>query len=166
MIHFHRSRSGKLRLPLGRYLVLALLMLYLSSATTYGNYISQAGGSDSVQVAKFAVTITPETTAANPKEVTISNDGTDEATYTVTFKNNGSEVTVQHRIEITNIPAGVTVSMDNGSYQKPNSNQVTFDCGELESGTQTHTLRFKASDGTATVTGKTITIKGFAEQVD
>lgn len=160
--HFQENNdTSKRHLPLGRYLVFALLVMVLSSATTYGYYASQATGSDRAQVAKFAVTITaPDTTA------TITNDGSDEAAYTVTFVNNASEVTVKHYIEVTNIPSGVKVKLGTGAYQTPMNNKVTFQCNTLASGQQKYTLTFKADDGAKTVSNSQITITGFAEQVD
>lgn len=90
------------------------------SAATWS--VSSTGGSDSISL-----------TAGSTQ------------TYTLTVNSN-SEVDVDYSIELTNIPNGVQVKLDSGSYVTAVNNTVTFDnAGELLYGistTRNHTLTF------------------------
>lgn len=84
------------------------------------------------------------------------------ASYTLNVTSN-SEVDVQYTIIVRNIPSGVEVKLDNGSFQTPSSNTVTFNnVGNIYyndvSKEKTHTLTFKANTGATAVNNQNVSV--------
>ena len=83
------------------------------------------------------------------------------ASYNITVTSN-SEVDTDYSIIVSNIPSGVQVKLDSGSFQ-PYSSTVTFsNVGTILYGAQstsaTHTLTFKANAGAAFVNNQSVSV--------
>ena len=96
----------------------------------------------SLDVAKWDVSITGAGSSVNLVA------GGSPQTYTLTVENN-SEVASDYAIELSNIPGGVWVGLDNGALQEPdNENKVIFNNTggvlDLTEGTRQHSLKFSA----------------------
>lgn len=84
------------------------------------------------------------------------------ANYTLNVTST-SDVDVQYTIVVRNIPSGVEVKLDNGSFQTPSNNVVTFNnAGSIYysdvSKEKTHVLTFKANNGATVVNNQTVTV--------
>ena len=84
------------------------------------------------------------------------------ANYTLNVTST-SDVDVQYTIVVRNIPSGVEVKLDNGSFQTPSNNVVTFNnAGSIYysdvSKEKTHILTFKANNGATVVNNQTVTV--------
>ena len=81
-----------------------------------------------------------------------------------------SEVDVKYSIVITNLTAGVEVSLDGGSFQTQVNNTITFtNVGTIlytdNSKIRTHTLTFRAVSGATYVNDRTVDINAVFEQI-
>lgn len=96
--------------------------------------------------------------------------GVDTQTYTLKVRND-SEVDIVYDIEISNVPSGVKIKIDQDvNYETPDANnKITFtDAGSIAysvNGTEnTHTLTFTSEVGTAVVSNRQLTVKVIAKQ--
>lgn len=89
--------------------------------------------------------------------------GGDTDTYTLTVQSN-SEVDVEYKIIISNLPAGIEVDLDGGGYLTPSNGNLTIQNANTvinyndDSKTKTHVLTFRAVSGTAEVLNQEIDI--------
>ena len=95
-----------------------------------------------------------------------SANGTD---YTLKLVSN-SEVDVVYSITISNIPSGVDVKLNGGSFQTPSNGTYTFsNAGTINyTGSQeevTRTITFKANNGASAVNAQQVTISVDFKQV-
>ena len=126
------------------FLVIAVI---ISNSFFLSKYTSSITGASSKDVAKFDVSIV---TSDNASDTLNMLSGTTEATYTVKVVSR-SEVTSAYEIVLSNVPDGLQVSLDNGTYQTPVNSTVTFsgiNCSgcsfDINSNAteHTHTLKF------------------------
>ena len=119
--------------------ILLVIVVATISHHTYAMYRSKSTGTATISTATFSVEAISNTTSIN---VTA---GSTEAAYALTVKNN-SEVNVTYTIQITNLPSGMKVKLDSGSYVTESSGTITFsNVGDLMVGgttTKNHTLTF------------------------
>ena len=80
-------------------------------------------------------------------------------TYTLNVVND-SEVDVVYDIIVSNIPNGVQVKLDNGSFEPQSSTVTISNAGTISYGgsPNTHTLTFKANNSASVVNNHTINI--------
>ena len=95
--------------------------------------------------------------------------GEDTEEYTLKVRSN-SEVDAVYTIEVGNIPSGVEVKLDSGSYVTPTNNKVTFtNAGTIlyssNNKENTHTLTFKSSSGVTPVSNQSVTVDVTIQQV-
>ena len=81
-----------------------------------------------------------------------------------------SEVDMLYNIVIDDLPSGVSVKLDNGSFIPESSGEVIFNnAGSIlysdVNKTKTHTLTFKAASGTSYVANEEININVITRQV-
>ena len=145
-----QNRKTPLVFRLGIVLLCAMLCSCYLMGGLYARYTSSVAGSSTAKVAVFGVSCS--SADANTSK-TLEIGSADTVTYVFTVENT-SEVTIQYTIEVTNLPAGVTVT----------GNSNTFSLGIGES--QEHTLTFTATDSAAEVTEQEISVKINASQVD
>lgn len=101
-------------------------------------------------------------------ELEIIADNTSTASYTLNVTS-ASEVSVKYSVVLSNLPAGVTVSIDGGNFMPQQSNTITFsDIGTIlysdSVKTKTHTLTFKSAVGGAVVSDHEVDIDVIARQ--
>ena len=137
-------------------IVLLLAIINGSVLFTYSSYKSTKTGSASIQGASWSVT-----SSGDKSSITLT-AGVSEQTYTLNVQN-GSEVDVKYSIVLSNLPAGVKVKLDNGSFVTESSNTVTFsNAGELLYGGTTsrnHTLTFSVPITSSEVSNQNVPIK-------
>lgn len=80
-----------------------------------------------------------------------------------------SEVSSSYSIEISNIPEGVQISLDEGTYKDPISGIVTFtDCGHFNSTSSSivneHRITFKATSSASVISNRELNIDIIAKQ--
>ncbi len=91
------------------------------------------------------------------------------ATYTLNVRSL-SEVDVKYSITLSNLPAGIEVSIDGENFPPVSNGTVTFDNAGIifySSGgrTNSHTLTFRGTNGAAIVNSQAVTIDVVAEQI-
>ena len=91
------------------------------------------------------------------------------ATYTLNVTSQ-SEVDIIYNIVIDDIPSGVSVQLDNGNFMQGNNGKVIFgNAGTIlysdSSKTKTHTLTFKAAQGTPYTANEELDINVVTRQV-
>lgn len=96
----------------------------------------------------------------NPNETTES--------YTVNITSQ-SEVDVIYSIIIENLPSGVSISLDGGTYVPASNNKVMFsDVGTIAytdlTKTKSHTLTFKATSGASAVINQEVDVNVIVRQ--
>lgn len=147
-------KQSNIKAPLifriGLALLFALLITSYMMGGLYAKYIASDSASDSAYIATFGISCS-SSDANTTKTLEIGSEET--VTYTFTVKNT-SDVTVQYTIEIENLPQGVTVSGNSGTF--------TLKFGA----SQSHTLTFQATDSAAEVTEQKVSVKVNASQVD
>ncbi len=138
-------------------IVLVYLLLVFSVPSTLGIYKNTASSTGLISTSAWNVSLNQNGINGSLEVIT----GGQNATYTLNVVSD-SEVDTVYSIIVRNIPSGVQVKLDNGSFQ-PESSTVTFSnlgpiyyTGQEE--TRTHTLYFKANNGAATVNNQTVTI--------
>lgn len=151
-------------------LILIIIFLGLVSTIaifdTYSIYRKEAKGNGTVRTSIWKTSLNQE--GVNNTLTLVS--GKTSQNYTLKVEST-SEVDVKYSIEINNIPSGVEVSLDGGTFKTPNNDKkVTFTgVGTiLYSSTikeKTHTLTFKSNLGTEEIINNKITINVITEQV-
>ena len=101
---------------------LILILIVFSNSFILSKYTSTIGGTASKSIAKFDVSIDTNDNASDTLSML---SGTTEATYIVKVSSR-SEVNASYIIVLSNVPAGLQVSLDNGAYQTPTNSTITF----------------------------------------
>lgn len=147
-------RKRKFLLFLLLYLVVFTSVL---SMITLSKYSSVSSGNGSMKIAKWNVTLN---TSNNQNDNINLISGNNEASYTLTVESL-SDVKVGYSIIISNIPNGIKVKLDNGSYKEPSSGTISFNNvgvinANATSNQASHTLTFSATLGSQTISSKKI----------
>ena len=139
------------------------LLIYLLAVfcipSSLGIFKRAASASSSVTAATWSVEL--DQTGISPNVTTTIGDA-NGTNYTLRLVNN-SEVDVTYSITISNIPSGVDVKINGGSYQTPTNGTVTINnAGTINyTGSPeevTRTLTFKANSGATVVNAQQVTI--------
>lgn len=135
---------------IGVALLCAMLITSHMMGELYARYHSSGTGSATASVAKFSVSCSSDSNTT--KTLEIGSEETVTYSFTVT---NTSDVTIQYKIVIENLPQGVdVVSGNDGPF--------TLSYGA----SQSHILTFKAKPSATEVTEQKVSIKIDAFQVD
>ena len=147
-------KQSNIKTPLvfriGVALLCAMLITSHMMGGLYARYHSGVTGNAAGSVAKFSVSCSSSDNNTT-KTLEIGSEETVIYAFTVT---NTSDVTIQYTIVIENLPQGVDVSGNSGTF--------TLKYGA----SQSHTLTFQATDAAAEVTEQKVSIKIDAVQVD
>ena len=144
----------------------AILLLFVHDVpTTFALFRSSANVTGTIKAAKWDVDLTEDND--NSLEVIrgeLSND-----TYTFTVSND-SEVDVEYKIILSNVPNNIQIKLDNGEYRSPSNGTITIDpAGTILYSSQnhekTHTLTFKALSGAALVNDAQIQLDVVISQI-
>ena len=146
-------KQSNIKTPLvfciGVALLCAMLITSHMMGGLYARYHSSGTGSATASVAKFSVSCSSDSDTT--KTLEIGSEETVTYSFTVT---NTSDVTIQYTIVIENLPQGVNVSGNSGTF--------TLKYGA----SQSHTLTFQATDAATEVTEQKVSIKIDVVQVD
>ncbi len=139
-----------------RLVILLGLLSVFALPSSFAILKSYASSSKSLVSSIWSVSL--EQTGVNNNISVI--EGGSAQNYTLNVKSL-SEVDVIYTIVLSNIPSGVEVKLDNGQFQTPTNNTVTFtDAGTIlysdVNKTKTHTIAFKANSGTALVNNQIV----------
>ncbi len=146
-------RSVKLRLKKRKsmYRLMFLLILAAISTTVIGSsqfkFISTLAKSDSIQVAKWEVAIDDSDVTNNSNNMDLVAGGSAKS-YKIIISNT-SNVGVNYSINLTNLPNGIYVGLDNNPLQLVTDNRITFnDVGIINAQNETtenveHTIIFQ-----------------------
>ena len=147
-------KQSNIKTPIVFRLGIALLWVMLITlhmmGGTYAKYQSGATGKVTAGIARFGVSYSsPDDNTTKTMEI-----GSEETvTYSFTVTNT-SDVTIQYTILIENLPQGVNVSGNSGTF--------TLTRGA----SQSHTLTFQATDSASEVTEQKVSVKIDAVQVN
>ena len=137
-----------------------VILVYLISVfcipSSLGIYKRSSTSTQTLNVADWSVDI--DQTGVTGSVQVIEGD-TNGGTYTLNVVSD-SEVDVIYDITVSNIPSGVQVKLDGGTYLPENSTVTFTNAGAIPygDGPNTHTLTFKANNGATLVSNRTINI--------
>ncbi len=137
-----------------------VILVYLVSVfcipSSLGIYKRTTTGTKTIDVADWSVAL--DQTGVTGSVQVIEGD-TNGGTYTLNVVSD-SEVDVIYDITVSNIPTGVQVKLDGGTYLPENSTVTFTNAGIIPygDGPNTHTLTFKANNGATLVSNRTINI--------
>ena len=157
------KRGARIPLPLWLgYLIIVALMVGL---TTFALYTSVASGGSSATVAKFDVTVKP----VDGQETTLTMMAGEAATkdYRIQMRN-GSEVTVEYTVKVTNVPKNVEVTLGTETIKSTGLlDTLSFAKKTMAMGAAADlTLSFSAAQVTDGVDNHQVKIDVLVEQVD
>ncbi|MBQ6436027.1 hypothetical protein IJJ27_00495 [bacterium] len=145
--------------------LLGLIISYFGIRGTFALYSYLRTGSNNVQLAQWDVSLDQEGVDDTINIVS----GVTNRTYTLNVQSL-SEVDINYDIIIDNVPAGVSVALDGGSFQAQVNNVIAFNqVGTIAyndaSKQRVHSLVFQSSTDSAEVSNHTLTIDVLARQV-
>ncbi len=139
-----------------------LILLTLHAMKTFGLLRSSGSATGSLPTAKWVVT--RNQSASTDSIEVIPGQSTDTYTLTVT---SASEVDVKYTVIVSNLPAGVEVQLDDGTFQTPSNGTIRLTKSGGVTGTinyndsvktKTHILTFRATSGAQTISNQEIDI--------
>lgn len=137
-------------------IILVYLLATFCIPSSLGIYKNTINSTKSLSTAVWDVDITPD----NNSSLRVIPDSTN-ATYTLEVSND-SEVDVEYKIIISNLPNGVQVKLDDEqNFRNPTNNVITIDnAGTIAYGGQPviHTLTFRATTAATIVNNQTVNI--------
>ena len=138
-------------------IALVVLLLFLGIHSSLGIFKSTSNVPSAFPVASWDVDVSTNSSSS----MQLLANTTDTSSYTITVTSD-SEVDTNYSIIVSNIPSGVQVKLDDGSFQ-PYSSTVTFlNVGTILYGAQpntaTHTLTFRANTGATPVSNQQVSV--------
>ena len=157
------GESLGLKLRLITLMIVAIVLIIIPTA--FSMYKSNTNANGTLVLAEWDVSLNQ--TGVNNSLTVVSGGAND--TYTLNIRSL-AEVDVKYTIVISNLPAGVEVALDNGSFQSQVSNTITFtNVGTIlytdVNKTKSHLLTFKAVSGTTAVNAQAVNINVIVEQI-
>ena len=143
--------------------VLVILFIIPMSYAIYRSY-STVGGN--IAAASWNVSLNQNN--VNNNLTIIPGEAGTTASYTINITSN-SEVDVIYSIVIENLPSGVSISLDDGSFVAANNNKVVFtDVGTIlysdANKNKSHVITIKANSNTQYVNNQEIDVNVIARQ--
>ena len=131
-------------------IVVVLCVMASLISYSYAIYRSNTGPNGSIQLATWDVSLDQDE-EENYFSI-VPGDSTSVANYTLNVTSN-SEVDIIYSIIIEDVPNGVSIALDNGTFVTGVNNEVIFnEVGTIDyddvDKTKTHTLSFKAASNT------------------
>lgn len=159
----HMKKGKKTRVPLSVWLCYLLIAALVFTGGSLARYTSTASGTATARVARFDMaTAVVDGQATNIELQAGDADSTGAYSFTVT---NNSEVLVEYRVIVKNVPANVCAVL-NGITMTSTGTDLVFAAKELAMGsTDTCTLTFYALEAAETQTVD-VTVQVHVEQVD
>ena len=148
-----------------KFIVLVCLILFFCIPSTLSLFKKMVGTNGLIKAAEWSVSLN-QNGIDNTLQVIpdLLNAG-----YTLNVTSN-SEVDVVYSIIVSGLPSGVEVKLDDGSFQIPTNNTVTFNnAGNIYysdvSKEKTHVLTFKANTGATIVNNQTVSVNVEFKQI-
>ena len=146
--------------------IIKLLIVYFVFLTfsfsiyTLAKYTGTVSKHATVEIALWDVELDTTVTPSDDLDIV---SGTTTQIYKLKVKSQ-SEVATTYDVILKNVPAGVQVKVDSGSYKSASSNKITFtNVGEFDASSanrqREHTLTFKAPLGTSEITDHEIDLE-------
>lgn len=161
----HYKGVGKRkRFPVGACLVYLLLLCTLFAGVSFSRYTTTAAGGDSARVARFSVSAAAD--SSNPTEIALSAENP-SGTYKFIVTND-SEVLVKYSVQVSGVPDGVTVKLNEGNAETPTDGALTLTGEKITfDGTKDVELTFALAENvTENVDLTKVTVNVLVEQVD
>ena len=149
-----------------KQIIVILLFITFFVPVTYATYRRVVLGNASLGLARWSVSLNQS--AVNEYLSVIPDPNGVAASYTVNITS-VSDVNVVYSIVIDNLPTGVSVALDNGTYVQENNHEVVFNnvstiLYNAQNKSKSHTLSFKASSSTQYVTNTEVDIDVIVKQ--
>ena len=147
-------------------MIIVSIFVFFVIPLTYALFKGIINSSAAMNAASYSVTLNQ--TQEDSYISVVAGDNTSSASYTVNITST-SEVDIIYSIIVDNVPSGVTVSLDNGSFTLPTNNKVIFanvstiNYSDVNK-TKSHTLTFKAAASAATLNDEEIDVDVIARQ--
>ena len=141
------------------FALIFVVMIFAIVATTFAIFRGSSSATGSIRAATWSISRS-QSESGDSLEI-VPELSTDVYNLTVT---SGSEVDVTYTIIISNLPSGVEVALDNGTYQTPTSGTVRISNAQTVINyndavkTKNHTLTFRATSSAQTVSDQEIDI--------
>ena len=136
-----------------------VVMIFAIVATTFAIFRGSSSATGSIRAATWSISRS-QSESGDSLEI-VPELSTDVYNLTVTSE---SEVDVTYTIIISNLPSGVEVALDNGTYQTPTSGTVRISNAQTVINyndavkTKNHTLTFRATSSAQAVSDQEIDI--------
>ena len=104
-------------------MIIVSIFVFFVIPLTYALFKGIINSSAAMNAASYSVTLNQ--TQEDSYISVVAGDNTSSASYTVNITST-SEVDIIYSIIVDNVPSGVTVSLDNGSFTTPTNNKVIF----------------------------------------
>ena len=146
--------------------IIVAIIVLLTITSSYSIYRGVTYSSGAISLATWSVTLNQEGVNDELTIVPVNSNDTYELNITST-----SNVDINYTIKISNLPAGVQVTLDNGApVSQDNNNIITFtDAGRIlyndVNKTKSHILTFSAVANTTPVNSQTVSIDVIAKQI-
>ena len=141
------------------FALIFVVMIFAIVATTFAIFRGSSSATGSIRAATWSISRS-QSESGDSLEI-VPELSTDVYNLTVT---SGSEVDVTYTIIISNLPSGVEVALDNGTYQTPTSGTVRISNAQTVINyndavkTKNHTLTFRATSSAQAVSDQEIDI--------
>lgn len=146
--------------------IISILVIFFIIPMSYAIYRSYSTVGGNIATASWNVSLNQNNVNNNLTIIPGENGTT--ASYTINITSN-SEVDVIYSIVIENLPSGVSISLDDGSFVAANNNKVVFtDVGTIlysdANKNKSHVITIKANSNTQYVNNQEIDVNVIARQ--
>lgn len=147
-------------------IIISILVILFIIPMSYAIYRSYSTGGATIAAASWNVSLNQNNVNNNLTIIPGENGTT--ASYTINITSN-SEVDVIYTIVIENLPSGVSISLDDGSFVAANNNKVVFtDVGTIlysdANKNKSHVITIKANSNTQYVNNQEIDVNVITRQ--
>ena len=147
-------------------IIISILVILFIIPMSYAIYRSYSTVGGNIATASWNVSLNQNNVNNNLTIIPGENGTT--ASYTINITSN-SEVDVIYSIVIENLPSGVSISLDDGSFVTANNNKVVFtDVGTIlysdANKNKSHVITIKANSNTQYVNNQEIDVNVIARQ--
>ena len=147
-------------------IIISILVIFFIIPMSYAIYRSYSTVGGNIATASWNVSLNQNNVNNNLTIIPGENGTT--ASYTINITSN-SEVDVIYSIVIENLPSGVSISLDDGSFVAANNNKVVFtDVGTIlysdANKNKSHVITIKANSNTQYVNNQEIDVNVIARQ--
>lgn len=143
-----KEKKQKFHLPLSAWLSYLVIATLLLSSITLARYTTSTTDSNGARVAKFEVSANPDENDGQANKIMLSTTELNTETYAFSVRNT-SEVVVNYKIIVTNVPGDIDVSINDSEFSSPDENGTVAYTADHMLGINAEkecTVAFKAHD--------------------